>query len=278
MPWSQRGLILVIGLAERELEGQRRAVGEQGLHPEAVIAPLALQARDQSAFERRMRLLLEQVHERRAGERVVARVAEQLEPRPVGIDDDALLHVGDRIGRAFEKPLQLLAVLARRGQSRRQRALQAVRAQLAGHDRLQAAAVGERHHILGAQAHRLRDRRLIDLFAHDQHGHLGCGLLLDLGDGCEVDLELVDERHEHLGIELGDRVRQVAGVGQPGAVHRMAGLSQRAVDRLDVVLRPRHDDHRNGALFAHCCGFLAKWLKSVTPASGGYRHAARAKP
>ena len=78
-----------------------------------------------------MRLLLEQIHERRAGERIVAGIAEQLEPRAVGIDDDAFLHVRDGVGRAFEKVLQLLAVLARRGQRGRQRALQAVGAQLA---------------------------------------------------------------------------------------------------------------------------------------------------
>ena len=72
----------------------------------------------------------------------------------------------------------------------------------------------------------------------------------------QVDAELVDEGDQHLRIELRDGVRQVAGVRQPGAVHRMAGLAQRAVDRLDVVLRPRHDDHWNGALFA-------QWFKSL---------------
>ena len=203
-----------------------------------------------------MRLLLEQIHERRAGERIVARVAEQLEPRPVGIDDDALLHVGDGVGRALEEILQLFAILARRGQRRGQRALEAMRAQLAGRDRLQAAAVGERHHVLGARAHRLGDRGLVDLLAHDQHRHLGRGLLLDLHERGQVDAELVDEGDQHLGIELREGVRQVARVRQPGAVHRMAGLAQRAVDGLDVVLRPRHDDHRNGALFGHWLNFL----------------------
>jgi hypothetical protein len=34
-------------------------------------------------------------------------------------------------------------------------------------------------------------------------------------------------------------------------MHRMPGFAQSAVNRLDVVLGPRHDDHRNGPLFAH---------------------------
>jgi hypothetical protein len=31
----------------------------------------------------------------------------------------------------------------------------------------------------------------------------------------------------------------------------MAGFAQGAVDRLDVILRPRHHDHRNGTLLGH---------------------------
>ena len=67
----------------------------------------------------------------------------------------------------------------------------------------------------------------------------------------QIDPEFIDEGDQHLGIDLGQRVAEIAGVRQPGAVHRMARLAQRAVDRLDVVLRPRHDDHRNGALLGH---------------------------
>ena len=126
------------------------------------LAPFALQARDQRALEGGVRLVFEQIHERRAGERVVARIAEQFDPRAIGVHDDAFLHVRDGVGRAFEKVLQLLAVFARRGQRGRQRALQAMGAQLARSDRLQAAAIRERHHILAAEAHGLGDGRLID--------------------------------------------------------------------------------------------------------------------
>jgi hypothetical protein len=246
------GFVLVERFGERELERQARAVRQQRLHLEAVVRPLALQTGDQCALERRVRLRLEQIHERDARERILAGVAEQLEPRPVGIHDDALLHVGDGVGRSLEEFLQLLPILARRRQGGGQGALEAVRAQLPRGDRLQPRAVGERHHVLRAEAHRVGDRRLIDLLAHDQHRHARGGLLLDLGDGAQVDAELIDEHDQQFGIDLGDRIGQVAGIRQPGAVHRVTGLPQRAVDRLDVILGPRHDDHRNGALLAHC--------------------------
>ncbi len=248
---ARRRLVLVVRARQGQRQRHARAVREQRLHLERVIGPLALQAGDQRALERGMSLGLEQIHQRRAGERIVARVAEELEPGAIGVDDDAFLNVCDRIGRAFEEALQLLAILARRGQGRGQRPLQAVRAQLAAHHRLQAAAVGERHHVLGARAHRLGDDRLVDLIAHDHDRHLRCALLLDLDERAQVDAELVDEGDQQLGIELRDGIRQVARVRQPRAVHRMAGIAQRAVDGLDVVLRPSHDDQWNRALFAH---------------------------
>jgi hypothetical protein len=43
-------------------------------------------------------------------------------------------------------------------------------------------------------------------------------------------------------------------------VNRMAGFAQRAVDRFDVVLRPRHHDHRNCTLFIHR-KILVNWRK-----------------
>ncbi len=129
-------LVLVVGLGEEQLERQTRTVREQRLYFEVMARPLALQAGNQRTLEGRMRLLLEQVHERRAGERFVARIAEQLEPGAIGIHDDAFLHVGDGVGRAFEKILQLLAILAGRGQRGRERALQAEGTKLTGGDRL----------------------------------------------------------------------------------------------------------------------------------------------
>jgi len=74
-----------------------------------------------------MGFLLEQIHEGRARQRVVFGVAEQFEPGAVRIHDDAFLHMRDRIGRAFQKILQLFAIFARRGQRGRQGALQTIR-------------------------------------------------------------------------------------------------------------------------------------------------------
>jgi hypothetical protein len=153
----------------------------------------------------------------------------------------------DGVGRSFEK------VLAARGTARprtgwwRGGALKLLRRSPA----IAGAAVGQRHHILGTQAHGLGNRGLIDVFAHDQHRHSGRALLLDLHERSQVDAEFLDESHQQFGVQLGERIPEIAGVRQPCAMHRMAGLAQRAVDRFDVVLRPGHDDHWNGPLFGH---------------------------
>jgi hypothetical protein len=177
--------------------------------------------------------------------------AEQLEPGAIRVDDDAFLHVRDGIRGPFEKMLQLLAVFAGGGKRRRERALQPIGAQLAGGDRLQAAAVRQRHHVLRAQAHGVGDGSLIDMLAHDQHRHPGGALLFDLDERREVHAEFLDESDQHLGVDLRQCIAEVAGIRKPRAMHGVAGFAQRAVDRLDVVLRPRHDDHWNGTLFGH---------------------------
>ena len=111
---AHRGLVLVVRPRQRQFQRERRAVREQRLHLQAVVAPLALQARDQRPFEGGVRLLFEQIHDRRAIEGVVLGVAEQLDPGAVGVHDDAFLHMRDGIGGTFEKVLQLLAIFARR--------------------------------------------------------------------------------------------------------------------------------------------------------------------
>ena len=133
-------------------------------------------------------------------------------------------------------------------------------AQLAGSDRLQAAAIRQRDHVLAAQPHRLGDRRLIDRPAHDEHRHARRVLLPHLHDGREIHAELFDEGNQHFRIELRQGIAQVAGIGQPGAVNRMARLAQSAVDRFDVVLRPRHHDHWNCTLFCQR-KILVNWPK-----------------
>ena len=217
-----------------------------------MAGPLALQARHQGTFERGMGFLFEQVHQRRAGQGVVGGIAEQLDPGPVGVDDDAFLHVGDGVGGAFQKVMQLFAVLACRGQRGEQRPFQAIGPQLTRGHRLQAAAVGERDHVLRTETHGLGDGVFIDVFAHDEHRHFRRVLLPDLHHRFEIDFQLFDERDQHLWIELGQGIAQIACVGQPGAMHRMAAVAQGTVDRFDVVLRRRHHDHGNGTQVWHC--------------------------
>ena len=110
---AHRGLVLVVRARQRQFQRERRAVREQCLHSQAVVAPFALQAGNQGAFEGGVRFLLEQIHERRSVEGVALGVAEQFHPGTVGIHDDAFLHMRDGIGRPLEKILQLLAILTR---------------------------------------------------------------------------------------------------------------------------------------------------------------------
>ena len=67
--------------------------------------------------------------------------AEQLEPGRVGVDDDAFLDLHDRIVRALQHGFELAAGVVRGFEGGVQRALEAERAQLAQHHRLQARGV-----------------------------------------------------------------------------------------------------------------------------------------
>ena len=98
----------------RSRAARRSRRPEQRIRAQRMIRPLALQARDQRAFDRGVRLGVECVHQRRADERVRIRQAVQIEPRGIGVDDDAFLHVRDGVGRAGHERLQLVAILARR--------------------------------------------------------------------------------------------------------------------------------------------------------------------
>ena len=146
---------------------------------------------------------------------------------------------------------QLLPVLARRGQRRVQGTLETIGAQFPRGDALQPRGVAEAHDVVRPQTHRFGDDGLVDLFADHERRHLRHALRLDLHDRFQIDAQLLDEYDQHLGIQLGERIAQVVSVGQPGAVHGVPGVAQRAVDRFDVILRPRHDDHGYGHVVSH---------------------------
>ena len=121
------------------------AVAQQRIRAQRMIRPLALQARDQRALDRGVRLGIERVHQRRADERVGVRQAVQLEPRGIGVDHDAFLHVRDGVGRAGHERLQLIAILARGADRAVERARLAMRFELARDDGLQAHRMLQRH-------------------------------------------------------------------------------------------------------------------------------------
>ena len=102
---AHRRLAVELGASTARSRAARRAVAEQRIRAQRVIRPLALQARDQRALDRGVRLGVEGIHQRRADDRVGIREAVQLEPRRIRVDDDAFLHVRDRIGRAGHERL-----------------------------------------------------------------------------------------------------------------------------------------------------------------------------
>ena len=116
------------------------AAGHQRHGLQRMIGPAALRGGDQRALEGGVAALLEEVHQRLAEQGRRFLVAEQLDPGRVDVDDDAFLHVGDRVGRPGHEGLHLVAVLAGRGQRAGQRAVEARGVQFAGSHGLQPRA------------------------------------------------------------------------------------------------------------------------------------------
>ncbi len=146
-------LALVLPQREGHLDRQHRAVGEQRVGAQRVVAPAPLLAGGQRPAQRRMGGFLEQVHDRLAGDAVLDAV--QLVPGGVGVGDDALLHLHDGVVGAVQHGVELAARVVRGLDRRIERALGAEHAQLAQHHRLQARRAGQRHHVARAE----RDRR-----------------------------------------------------------------------------------------------------------------------
>lgn len=148
-------LAFVFPESQDQLDGQRRAVGEIGVDLEGVVAPTALQAGSQRAFERGVACLLEQIHDGLSDHAGIE--AKQLEPRRVRVDDNTFLYLDDRIIRSLQNDLELPSGVVRRLQGRVQRALETEGAQLAKHNGGQPGRVPERHEVAGTDLHRLCD-------------------------------------------------------------------------------------------------------------------------
>ena len=230
-----------------------------------MAGPLALHAGDKRALDRGVVVGVEGVHQRRADDLLGIRIAEEREPGGIRVDDDAFLHLGNGVGRSFDDVLQLLLRLARRGERRGQRAVEPVGAKLTADDELQPRHVDKRHRVLGAQGEGLGDRILVEFLAHDEHRHIRREARAEIHRAREVDNALVGKQHQHLGRGLGQRVAQVARVGKPRDVDRVARVPECLVDRLDIVLTARQGNHRNGG------GWLQIRLRGRPASVGGGR-------
>ncbi len=158
---------------QRQLQRDRRAIGQHCPAFEQVIAPATLQTGGQRAFERRLGFGVEQVPDRLTQQGAGIAMPEQLEPGTVDLHDDAFLHLRDRIVGAMQCGLQLLAVFLRRPQGVGKRALHAQRAQLAADDRLHMRGAGQRGGVTRAVLHVRTDHSAVDLIAQHDQRHLG---------------------------------------------------------------------------------------------------------
>ena len=238
------GFAVELASCKLEVERHGRPVAQQAIDLQGVIRPFALQAGKQGPLQCALRLLVESIHQGLAVHRRGIRVAEQLEPGGIHIDDDPLLDLGDRISGACHEGLQLLPGFPCGCQRRIEGTLKAEGAQFAGDDRLQSLAMGEGHHVACTVLHGPRDRIFIDLFARENDWHFGRALVAHVHDRGEFCRVVADYGNEHLGVDLSECVGQVMEVADPAAVHGVARIAKRAVNDFDVVLRPRQDNHR----------------------------------
>ena len=219
------GLAVEFGADELELERRVMAAHDERGGVQRVAGPLALHAGDERALDRGVVVGIEGVHQRRADDLLGIRIAEEREPGGIRVDDDAFLHLRDRVGRALDDVLELLLGFARGGERRGQRAVEAVGAKFAADDELQAWNVRQRDRVLGAERERFGDHVLVDFLAHDQDRHVGRETRTEIHRAREVHDALVGEQHQHLGGGLGQGVAEVARVRQPGDVDRVARRS-----------------------------------------------------
>ncbi len=256
-----RGLALELEALEGEFQRQCGAVGQGRERAERVPGPAALCRRDQRALERGVAAAVEQVHQRLAQQVARLRMAKELAPGRIDVDDDPFLDVRDRVGRAGHERAHLVAVLARGGKRAVQRVIEPRGREFACRNRLQAAAGVQRHHVRRAEFEAAQQVVLGERLAHDQRRHARGEPLPLLHRALEF-AGVADTEKEQLWRAGGrQRIGQVRHLAHPGAMHHVAGVAQRAVDDLDGVLLPRQDHHWNGAVFA----------QNRTPARAGGR-------
>ena len=209
--------------------------------------PLSLRAGDQRALERGVRAIVEQIHQRLPDHGARIGVAEQFQPGLVGVDHDAFLHLQDGVVGTLQHRLQLAAIVAGGLQRGVERALQPERAQLARHHRLHAFGRRQRNDIARAEAHAQCDVGLGDLRSDQDHRHLRRELVAHGGrlPGIRIGHIGADQQ---LGVQLLERLAQVAHRRNPGAVHGFARLAHQTIDELGRFALRRKNDQRNGRI------------------------------
>ena len=130
-----------------------------------------MRRRHEGSLDRRVAAPLEQVHERLPEQVARVSTAEEIAPGRVHVDDDAFLHVRDRIGRAGHERAHLIAVLPRRGQRAIERLVEAGRVEFARGDGLQPPAGAERDDVLRAEFQAAHEVRLGERLADDERRH-----------------------------------------------------------------------------------------------------------
>ncbi len=243
---AHAGFAVVLAKSQNDIDRQCRAVREQRIDTQWTVLPASLQAGGQGTLERRVRPFIEQIHEGLAHHGFLE--AEKLQPRCIGIDDDALLDLHDGIVRALQHRFQLTAGIVGRFQCRVESTLQTIGAQLAQHHRLQSHRVVQRHYITRADLHRLANRGFIDAIGNADQRQRRHHLVAD----CDHSAQLVGTGHvqQQFGVELHECVGQIAQGWNPGAMHRVAGATQAAVDRLDRITCRTQDYERHRVLLS----------------------------
>src|SRR5690606_36766653 len=141
--------------------------------------------------------------------------------------------------------VELPAILRRRADRRVQRLLDAERAQLARHHRLEACRVAQRDEVAGALLHGLLDRRFVHPGRGGDHRHVRHERLLLLDDLPDRVWEPVLVDDDDLdGLRFQGLV-QLRGSRNPVAVRGVPGGPEYAVDELYVVLAPGQDGDRD---------------------------------
>src|SRR5688572_7863358 len=211
-------------------------------------------ASDERALERRLARRVERIHERCPEQRFGARMAEQVGPRLVRIDEDALLNVGDRVDGPRQERLELRLVLIRRGQRFVERTLEPKRTHLALCDAAQTLGLPQRDEILSACEQRLGDVGLLRRLADDDERDRGGGMLLDLGDRADRRRQAVRKEAQQLWGVLLERAEERVDLRDPMTADRVTTIAQRAVDELDVVFATaEHDERYRGLSHAVSC-------------------------